>query len=227
MEYKSFNFEVKSTDENMFEGYASVFRNVDSYGDVIEKGAFAKTIQERGSRIKVLYQHDPFTPIGKAIHLEEDNHGLYVKAKISQTDEGKKAMTLIRDGVIDQLSIGYTVVKDDYDTENGIRYLKELKLYEFSPVTFAANDQAVITGVKSDDLIPYIHRLNRELKAGKVLSDKNRTLVENAIKALQELLDAAEPSNNDQKKTVVDEEEKAAKEILKMIQEIKKKSYIK
>jgi uncharacterized protein len=221
LEVKSFSFEVKSTDDNTFEGYASVFGNVDSYGDVMEKGAFKKTILERGHKVKVLWQHDPWTPIGKAIHLEEDNHGLFVKAKISQTEEGKRAMTLIKDGVIDVLSIGFSTVKDEWDNEKGIRHIKEVKLYEFSPVTFAANDQAVITAAKSDNrLMSMLYRFNQELKAGKVLSGKNRALVEQAIQALQALLDAADESENNQKQGQGADEEKHAQEILKMIQDI-------
>ncbi|WP_121781233.1 HK97 family phage prohead protease [Corallococcus sp. AB032C] len=222
LEVKSFSFEVKSTDDNTFEGYASVFGNVDSYGDVVEKGAFKKTILERGHKVKVLWQHDPWTPIGKAIYLEEDNHGLFVKAKISQTEEGKRAMTLIKDGVIDVLSIGFSTVKDEWDNEKGIRHIKEVKLYEFSPVTFAANDQAVITAAKNDSrLMSMLYRFNQELKAGKVLSGKNRALVEQAIQALQALLDAADESENNQKQGQGAEEEKHAQEVLKMIQDIK------
>lgn len=207
MEIKSFPFELKATDDNTFEGYAGVFRNKDSYGDVIEPGAFSKTIKENANRIKVLWQHDPWSPIGKPLHMEEDNHGLYVKAQVSQTSLGKDVITLLRDGVITEMSIGYSTIKDEWDNEQQVRKLKELKLWEFSPVTFAANDQAIITGVKNlDDLNPLLMRaqwLTNELKAGRVLSDKNRKLVEGtmasleeAISALKALLDAAEPSDD-------------------------------
>ena len=191
IEFKNVNFDVKDINEetNVFEGYASVFNNKDSHDDVIEKGAFTKTIQERGHKVKVLWQHDMWTPIGKAIEMKEDNYGLFVKAQISDTDEGRRAMTLIKDGVIDELSIGYSVVKDEIDRDTGIRKLKELKLFEFSPVTFAANEQAVITGAKENDLLSRnLVQLNQEIKAGRVLSEKNKKLVKNAISALEELL---------------------------------------
>ena len=221
-EVKSFDFEVKATDDNTFEGYASVFRNVDSYGDVIEPGAFTKTIQERGHRVKVLWQHNPMIPIGKAIHIEEDNHGLFVKAKVSNTPEGKNAMTLIKDGVVDELSIGYQTVKDEWDDENGVRRLKEVKLFEVSPVTFAANDQAVITGAKWDNrLSEVLYQFNQEVRAGKVLSGRNRALVEQAIKALQELLDAADGNAGDSGSSDDDKSKKYADEILAMIREMK------
>ena len=192
-------FEMKSLDEesNVFEGYASVFRNVDNVGDVVEPGAFTKTIQENGDKIKVLWQHDPYTPIGKALKLEEDNHGLYVKAKIFDTTAGRDAMTLIKGGVIDVLSIGYRVIKDSWDKDNMVRRLKEVKLFEFSPVTFAANEMAAITGAKNDELSRTLYELNNTLKNGQV-NTRDETAILNAIEALKALLPNNPPSaNND------------------------------
>jgi HK97 family phage prohead protease len=212
-EIKSFGFEVRATDDNHFEGYASVFRNVDSYGDVIEPGAFKKTITEHAKRVKVLWQHDPYTPIGKPVEMQEDNHGLYVKAKISQTDEGKRAIILMRDGVIDELSIGFNTVKDEWDKENNTRKIKEVKLWEFSPVTFAANDQAVITGVKSNRFSQLLANINQELRNGGQAI--NREKIEQAIEALKALLTDAEPG----KPTPNDD--KAANDIKAMIAEMR------
>ena len=146
MDFKAVKFETKAIGDDVFEGYASFFNNIDAYDDIIEKGAFRKTISENRSRIKVLWQHDANEPIGLPIDMTEDDNGLYVKAKISMTDTGKKAMTLIKDGVITEMSIGYDVVKDDYKMlgTKRVRLLKEVKLWEFSPVTFAANEKAKI-----------------------------------------------------------------------------------
>jgi HK97 family phage prohead protease len=146
MDFKAVKFETKAISDDIFEGYASFFNNIDAYDDIIEKGAFRKTISENRSRIKVLWQHDANEPIGLPIDMTEDDNGLYVKAKISMTDAGKKAMTLIKDGVITEMSIGYDVVKDDYKMlgTKRVRMLKEVKLWEFSPVTFAANEKAKI-----------------------------------------------------------------------------------
>lgn len=206
LRYRSAAFELKAvnTAEGTFEGYASVFGNVDSYRDVIEHGAFTKTLKEFGHRVKVLWQHDPWTPIGRPVEMQEDDKGLYVKSKISDTNAGRDALTLLRDGVINELSIGYTSIKETWEKETGLRRIQELKLWEFSPVTWAANDLAVITGVKSlDEIEPLLRRasdLADELKAGKVLSEKNRQLVEQtrdslkgALDLLEALLAAAEP----------------------------------
>lgn len=226
-EVKNFSFEIKATKDNEFEGYAAVFNNKDSYDDIIEPGAFAKTIQE-SKRVKVLWQHDPWQPIGKPIAMSEDSKGLHVKAKVSNTQLGKDVVQLLKDGVIDELSIGYNTIKADWDNIVGARRIKEVKLWEFSPVTFAANDQANIIGVKGmDGLGQNIAKMqdwiNGELKAGKVLSDKNKNLVQQAIDALTALLSATEgkgvePPIGTQQPT--DAEKKAADDILLMLQDM-------
>ena len=174
MDFKAIKFETKAIAENKFEGYASYFNNIDAYDDIIERGAFKKTIAENRGRVKVLWQHDASEPIGIPEEMIEDDNGLYVKAKISMTDTGKKAMTLIRDGVITEMSIGYDVVKDDYKMMGNrrVRMLKEVRLWEFSPVTFAANDKAKIMKMRSllenvknaniDNVIEYIKSLENQ-----------------------------------------------------------------
>ena len=149
MELKSVQFKADDVDNEtrVFKGYASTY-DKDLGGDIILPGAFAKTLSERADRVKVLWQHNE--PIGRPVKMYEDGKGLYVEAKISKTRLGDEALELMRDGVIDQMSIGYSVPqgKADYD-ENGNRLIKELKLYEFSAVTFPMNEKAFITGVKS------------------------------------------------------------------------------
>jgi len=151
-EYKSVMFELESTDEKTgeFSGYASVFGNVDGGGDIVEKGAFAKTIVEDFDRIKILSQHDQCAlPIGKPLELREDDKGLYIRGKISDTQKGRDIQTLLKDGVLNELSIGYDAVDYAVDESTGIRHLKEIKLWEVSIVTWAMNDQATIDDVKS------------------------------------------------------------------------------
>jgi len=180
-----------------FEGYASTFGNEDLVGDIVEKGAFKKTIQERLPKnlIKVLWQH--YDPMGLPKHMEEDSKGLYVVAKVSKTRENQDRLQLMKDGVVDRLSIGYDVVKrevDDSAKDRTVR-LKELKLYEFSPVTFPANEEAVITGVKGrelEELLKRIPQLEQYIKAGHFLTTASRQRIEDAIKALQALLNSFE-----------------------------------
>ena len=137
------------TDTGIFEGYASVFGNVDSDDDVIEKGAYSKFLAGDWSRVKILALHnEQWLPIGKPIELFEDDVGLYLKAKISDTSMGADIIQLLKDGVLDELSVGF-VILDGYKDNNGIRHLTEIELLEVSIVSWAANDKAKILDVKS------------------------------------------------------------------------------
>ena len=159
MEHKTVKFDVKEVDEEtgIFEGHAATFTNKpDSYGDVIDKGAFTKTIKEMSGRVKILWNHSVMEPIGKPVELKEDEKGLWVKAKLSLgVQRAKEVLTLIKDGVITEMSIGYETIKEEWEKLPGglsIRHLKEIKLYDTSPVTFAANPDALITAVKEQEL---------------------------------------------------------------------------
>lgn len=151
MERRFFDLEIKSVDleEGTFEGYGAVFGNVDYGMDVIENGAFTKTLQESGQDVVVCWQHDFREPIGRPIELRQDAHGLYIKAMISKTQRGLDALTLLRDHVIRGLSVGYDTIKSKY--EGSIRHLLEIKLYEVSVCTLGMNPAAVVTGVKEKD----------------------------------------------------------------------------
>lgn len=152
LEEKAFSYEIKEIKENgYFEGYASTFGNVDHGRDVVVKGAFEKTLMTRPVA-KILWQHMSYYPIGKSIDMHEDDKGLFVSGQLTmQVEKAKDAYHLMRDKVIDGLSIGYESIVDE--VKDNIRYLKEVVLYEFSPVTFQMNELAGVTGVKSDDMI--------------------------------------------------------------------------
>ena len=156
-EIKIFKFEVKQVDEEAgtFEGYAATFsKRPDSYGDIIDKGAFSKTIKEAGNRVKILFNHSVMEPIGKPTELSEDDKGLFVKGKLSLgVQRAREVLNLMKDGVITEMSIGYDPMKEAYQA--GVRHLQELRLWDTSPVVFAANAEAVITSVKEMELKPY------------------------------------------------------------------------
>jgi HK97 family phage prohead protease len=158
MDYKIYKSEIKADDSDgmTFEGYASVFGNKDSWGDVMEPGAFKKTIAENKKRIKVLAMHDFYSVIGIPKTLEEDTKGLYFNAKISDTQLGRDIFTLIKDKAITEMSIGYNALKyeinrDENSKDYGIRYLKEVRLWEISPVTWGANEKAKIKALNIYD----------------------------------------------------------------------------
>lgn len=129
-------------------GYASVFDNKDSDNDIIRRGAYSKTIAENGSRVKYLYQHDMSKPLGKMVHMEEDAKGLLFEAKIADTTLGKDVVELIKAGVITENSVGILPIQKE--DKGDYREIKEVRLFEVSAVTLAANDQAMILDVKGN-----------------------------------------------------------------------------
>lgn len=201
MEYKTFDFELKGTDESgIIEGYASVFRDTpDSYGDIIKPGAFTKTLLERAGKIKVLFGHDSTQIIGKPIEMREDAYGLFTRSQLfldPDIPEGRKAYALAKLNALNELSIGFSPVKWAVreEAETYGRDLLECRLYEYSMVAFAADDKAVVTAVKQmpdDALIDYWLRVTHELKAGRVISAANAAKLRAAMQQLHELMAAA------------------------------------
>ncbi len=218
-EYKTLQFELEDFDEEqgIFSGYAAVFGNVDSGGDIIEPGAFTKTIAEGLGRIKILVLHnDGWLPIGIPLELREDAHGLYIKGKISDTAMGKDVKTLLSDGVLTEMSIGYDPVIFDYDQEDGIRHLREVKLWEVSIVTWAMNPEAVITGYKASSSAAeasaafFVTEALRELKEGRKISavrikslKEACATMEGAVKTLKTVIKEAEIGGKGLRRTSV------------------------
>lgn len=146
------NFEIKSLDtmpngEMFIEGYGAIFGNVDSYEDIIEKGAFSKTLSENKGRIAFCYQHEIDEPIGKIEDIKEDNIGLWLRVRISDACEEIK--TKLKEGILKEMSVGFQTIVSQYDENTDIRTIKEVKLWEVSLVTIAANPLAVVMQLKS------------------------------------------------------------------------------
>ncbi len=156
IERKSVATEWKADgDTGAIEGYGAVFGNVDSYGDVIMPGAFNGSLNAR--KVKMLWQHNPDKPIGVWDDVREDARGLFVKGRIFlDVEKGREAVSLIKGGAIDGLSIGYRTL--DADRRDGTRYLKEVELWETSIVTFPANAMA-FASVKSVETERDLERL--------------------------------------------------------------------
>lgn len=137
------------TGKHRIQGYASVFGVRDSYGDIVVKGAFERTLRERPD-VKVLYQHDPERPVGKQIEGFEDDYGLVVTGELSNTDlVTGELLPLLFDKVLTGLSIGFNVVDEEYVEDIRSWLLKDIDLWEWSPVTFPANELATIQEVRS------------------------------------------------------------------------------
>lgn len=148
--------------EMTFSGYGAVFGNVDSYGDVIAKGAFLKTLSDSrksGTWPAMLSQHggafgEDMTPIGVWTEMREDDVGLYVEGKFAPTMKGKEAYELLKmkpRPAYAGLSIGFRPTEWVMRSkpEEPRRTLKSVDLLEVSLVTFPANPKARVTGVKS------------------------------------------------------------------------------
>jgi HK97 family phage prohead protease len=182
--------EIADIDEKMgiVKGYGSYFGNKDSDNDVIAKGAYQKTIKENGERVRYLYQHDMTQPIGKMKELYEDEKGLMFVAEIPKTTLGMDVLELIKGGVITENSVGILPLqkqmKDDY------REITEVKLYEISAVTLAANDQAKILDVKGNvdyqKLYKRFDSLAKIIRKGNV-SDEMGYAIESEILKLKSL----------------------------------------
>jgi len=157
LETKEFPFILTKMDETegTFEGYASIFDVVDSYGDSVARGAFRKTLRDNPA-FHMLWSHLITEPIG-IIRGKEDKTGFAVTGKLNtDIQRGKEVRShmkaALEAGIPMGLSIGYQTMKEDVDRENGTRILKEIKLWEISVCLFQACPGAVIADVKSDDL---------------------------------------------------------------------------
>lgn len=172
MDTKNLSFiELKTLDENgTFEGRLSVYGIVDEGGDVVEPGAFTKTLREGGGTVPLLWAHDPQQPIG-TLSLQDSPTALLAKGRlVLDVPKAKEAYALMMAGALRGLSIGYKTIKEL--PSNGIRRLKELRLYEGSLVATPMNLQAVITGVKqqqaldadNDEALQAFRNASRDLK---------------------------------------------------------------
>ena len=147
---KDFRFQIKSLNEQgQFSGLASVYGNVDLGGDVVVPGAFQKTLADRGGEVPILFAHDTRQPVGLG-KLKDTASGLLIEGQlILDVPKAREAYSLLKARVLKGLSIGYDTVKSDIKA--GVRYLRELKLFEISLVTVPMNEQALVTSVKAED----------------------------------------------------------------------------
>lgn len=125
-----------------------------AYTETFLRGAFTRTIAERGHRVKFCAEHDRGSPpLGRALLLREDSAGLYGEFKVSATVAGDEVLELIRDGALDALSIGFRAVTDRWNADRTAVDRVEAALYEVSACAFPVYDEARVLAVRSDDAI--------------------------------------------------------------------------
>lgn len=147
-------------DEGSFEALVAVFNNIDSYGDVILKGAFADTLKEWGESgypVPVVWSHDkddPFSHIGVVTEAKETDTGLVVKAQLDmENPKAAQVHRLLKGGRIKEFSFAFSYDMEDVNPAKRdsveVRELKKLKLYEVGPTMVGANPSTQLMGVKS------------------------------------------------------------------------------
>lgn len=185
-QFKEFEFKIQDADaaKGIIRGYASTFGNIDLGDDVVDAGAFKKTLQETKGLVPILADHDPSKQIGWNLRAEETDQGLAIEGQIdiSNNQLGKERYSLAQKaleiGAKMGISIGYGTIKAVADKERpSVRHLKEVKLYEYSLVTFPMNTMAMVTAAKS-----WADCKNEEEFAAKIISEaKARGLTVHAL----------------------------------------------
>jgi HK97 family phage prohead protease len=147
MQTKHSNLELKVDAQGTFTGLLSPYNVRDNGSDVVVPGAFAKNIAQKGNVRPLLFAHETAQPVG-TVTLDDRADGLWVRGELLlDIPDGKKAYRLLQAKVITGLSIGYRTIKEDFSA--GVRYLRELALYEASLVLFPMNEAALIESVKA------------------------------------------------------------------------------
>ena len=209
---KQISCEIKEIDmeRRLVGGYFSVFGNIDSDGDMLMKGCYAKTIQENGARgknrIMHLLQHTPTRPLGKPFTLEEDDYGVRFQTIISDTSYGTDALKLYHDGVFTEHSVGINIIRSEYSNEDKANIVSEVKMWEGSTVTWGANELA-IGGIGKSEIDAPIERyktLSKAFYTGDytdetlIIIEKQKNFLEEQInKALQGLAPSQDTPPND------------------------------
>lgn len=163
---------VVDEDKHVIEVKFASFGNVDSDGDLLVKGCFAKSINDRGPesstnrKIAFLWQHDMRDPIGKIMKIEEREDGAYATVQLSDFDavpNAKRAYYQLQEGTLNQFSFGFNYIWDkvEYDEEKDAFIIMEVKLYEISVVTMGANEETEYIG-EIDDMKSFVRDLKEK-----------------------------------------------------------------
>lgn len=184
---KNISQTIKDVDvkQGIVTGYFSKFGNIDSDGDIIQKGAYTKTISESFQRIKHLLDHDRTKAVGVIQVLKEDDFGLYYESKAGRHTLGQDFLLMAEDGIISEHSVGIYPIKQAKG-EGGSNVITEVRMLEGSSLqTWGANEHTPLTGIKSDkDIIQLLDVIQKALSNGNY-SDETFMEIEKKYKSLQ------------------------------------------
>ena len=191
MFYKT--MQLKADETGKISGFFSTYeKSPDSYGDIIEPGAFSGTIarrKETGHPFPLCFNHNFDHVIGAVNTVEEKENGPYIEADFIKTQQAQDVREMVKSGAIYQFSFAYDILKrrdpDDEERKNGVEnVLQELEVYEVSIVTVPANQNAVMTDIKS--------LVDMAVKSGRRNRKSDEDIIRNCIESLKSLLDDGE-----------------------------------
>ena len=244
---KAFSSTIDDIDmgSRIVKGYFASFDTLDSDSDIIRKGAFKKSLQERGATAKGrsiahLRNHDWEQQIGKLIELSEDSKGLYFVSKLGTSTKGEDALRDYDEGILKEHSIGFNYVKgkikeEEDDTHGKYYNITEVKLWEGSGVTFGANEHTPVLDVNkslidSDYLLNLNSEMNVLIKAlrnGKG-TDERLESFEMKLKQIQQKYNSLIELKSFDKDTFLGESKKPTqKEVQKALEDAQKDFYLK
>ena len=205
------SFDMKANEAGSIAGFFSTYEKTpDSYGDIITPGAFTKTIEKRketGHPFPICFNHD-FSAVIGACEVIEKEQGPYMEGEFLDTQLAQDVRKMLQSGAIYQFSFAYDVLKsrepNAEEKANGVlNVLEEVEVFEISVVTVPANQNAVVTDVKS---------VEPEVKAGRRNRKSDEEIIKNCIKSLQSLLDEKDDTEEEEAKEEAEPEVNEASE---------------
>lgn len=197
---KNCSLQLKDIDTStgIVAGYFASFGNVDSDGDVFAKGAFKKSIMERGPRsagnrkIAHLRDHKTSLPIGLIKELNEDEMGLSYVSQISKTKYAQDTLILMQEGILREHSVGFMPVQGKTINKGEYNEITEVKLFEGSTLMFGANEQTpvtmkALTPEQENDILKEIDHFTKLLRKGEML-DETYLLLEIKMQQLKTII---------------------------------------
>lgn len=197
MEHLTKSFEMKANENGVIEGYFSTYdKTPDSYGDIIEPGAFTETFKRRkesGHPFPLCFNHDFSAIIGAVDSVEDTEKGPFISAHFLDTQLAQDVRKMLLSGAIYQFSFAYDVLERRMPTKEekdaGVEnVLTELEVFEISVVTVPANQNAVATEVKSAE---------PETKQGRRNRKSDEDTIKEIINLAQSLLDEGEDTTEE------------------------------